>query len=64
MNPLTKQDIARRLKRLSVMMHNLGGDMDYYGGVSTWAKHGLELAGASRIVDEWAREIEKEAIGE
>jgi len=58
--PATKQNMVKRLKRLSATMHNLGVDMDYYGGLAHWAKHGVELDAASLMVDEWVKEVEKE----
>lgn len=54
------QSIAKRLRALSTEMMSIAIDMDYYGGMAEWAKHGVELAGAAHIAQEWASEMEKQ----
>jgi hypothetical protein len=58
--PATKQNIAKRLKRLSATMLNIAVDMDYYGGFAYWARNSGDLAGASKMAEEWSEEIMKE----
>lgn len=55
-----KADIANRLERLAEEMADLGICMDYYGGLSEWAKHGAEMIAAAKTATEWAEEIRKE----
>lgn len=58
---MTKQQIADRLKALSVQMIEVGAAMDYYGGMGTnMAKRGAELIGAALITEGWAEGIEVE----
>jgi hypothetical protein len=55
-----KDDIARKLRRLSRQMIDVGTAMDYFGGFDgRMAEHGLELVGAGLVVEEWADEIDK-----
>lgn len=55
-----KAEIAARLRVLADKMDSIAVDMDYYGGLSGWSKHGRELAGAGAIARQWAYEIEEE----
>lgn len=59
MKPLTKKQIALRLRQLANKMEKLGVEMDYYGGFAEWSKHGGEMVGAANIARKWAIEIEK-----
>lgn len=58
--PATKQNIAVRLRKLSKTMLNVSVDMDYYGGFAHWARNAGDLAGASKICEDWSVEINKE----
>jgi hypothetical protein len=53
----SREEIARRLVVLADEMDSIAVAMDYYGGFSAWAQHGLEIAGAGRIARQWAAEI-------
>jgi hypothetical protein len=57
----TRAELAARLRALSAEMVEIAVEMDYFGGLAPWARHGLELAGAAGIAREWAEEIEAEA---
>lgn len=56
--PPTKAQIAARLRTLSAEMDDIAVAMDYYGGLSEWAQHGREIAGAGAIARQWADKIE------
>jgi hypothetical protein len=56
--PKSKESIARDLRELSDMMLNSATDLSYYGGMAEWAKHSVELLGASAVVGNWALEID------
>ena len=56
--PPTKAEIAAHLRDLARRMDDASVMMDYYGGLSGWAKHGREIAGAGNIARQWADEID------
>ena len=58
-HPQTPAEIAARLRTIAYEMDCIAVLMDYYGGLSEWAKHGREMAGAGAIARQWAEEIEK-----
>ena len=58
-HPPTPAEIAVRLRALAYEMDCISVLMDYYGGLSGWAKHGREIAGAGAIARQWASEIER-----
>ena len=55
----TPAEIAARLRTLSDELYEISVLLDYYGGLSEWAKHGREMAGAGAIARQWAEEIER-----
>ena len=57
---MTPLQIAKRLRKLSKTMIDLGADMDYFGGFSPMAERGCELVGAGHIAEDWAVAIEAE----
>ena len=57
--PPTPAEIACRLRAIAYEMDCIAVLMDYYGGLSEWAKHGREIAGAGTIARQWAEEIER-----
>lgn len=57
-HPPTPAEIAARLRALSDEMYEISVLLDYYGGLSGWAKHGREIAGACAIARQWAADIE------
>lgn len=52
-----REQLADRLRAISVEMINLGVEMEYYGGLSEIAQHGKEMIGAGHLAAEWARGI-------
>lgn len=58
--PQTKAEIAYRLRWLSKHMIDIAASMDYCGGMAEWAAHGVQMAGAAHIANQWADEIEQE----
>ena len=54
----TPAAMAIRLRLLADEMEVLGADLDYYGGLAEWARHGHEMFGAAVIAREWAKQIE------
>lgn len=58
--PQTKAEIAYRLRWLSKHMIDIAASIDYYGGMAEWAAHGVQMAGAAHIANQWADEIEQE----
>ncbi|TXH53679.1 MAG: hypothetical protein E6Q97_12605 [Desulfurellales bacterium] len=55
-----RDQLASRLRQLSKDMLEIAVDMDYFGGMAEWAKHGAELAGAAHIARTWADEIDEQ----
>lgn len=55
---IAQLEIAHRLRRVACDMAEIAVLMDYYGGLSEWARHGVELAGAAHIARSWADAIE------
>lgn len=53
-HPPTPAEIASRLRALAYEMDCIAVLMDYYGGLSYWAKYGREMAGAGAIARQWA----------
>lgn len=58
-HPPTPEEIASRMRTIAYEMDCIFVLMDYYGGLSYWAKHGREIAGAGTIARQWAEEIER-----
>ena len=56
--PPTPEEIAAMLRVLAYEMDCISVLMDYYGGLSEWAKHGREISGAGAIARQWSAEIE------
>lgn len=56
----TKKQIIKRLRRVANTLEKLGADIDYYGGMASWALHGRQMVTASAIALQWANEIEKQ----
>jgi hypothetical protein len=54
----SQSDIAQKLRALSDSMSDIAVEMDYFGGMAEWAKHSVELLGASAVVGNWALEID------
>lgn len=60
---MTPKQIAKKLKKLSETMIELGTAMDYYGGFDgQMVQHGRELVGAGLIAKSWAEDIEAEIL--
>lgn len=57
---MTPLQIAKRLRKLSQTMIELGATMDYVGGFSPMAARGCELMVAGEIAEDWAVAIEAE----
>lgn len=61
MSTTTNPALAIRLRLLADEMETLGADLDYYGGLAEWAKHGREMVGAAEIARVWAEQIEAQS---
>lgn len=57
---MTKIEIIKALRQLSVDMQEIGVAIDYYYGLNPLSAHGAEMVGAGIIAGEWADEMEKE----
>ncbi len=58
---MTRDELVTRLRATAEVMDAAADSLDFYGGVSANAvQHAKELAGAAKMVIEWADEIEKE----
>jgi len=53
--------LVRRLKRVSEIMRQVGGDMEYHGGFGTMGDRGREMLGAARLAKGWTKHISKMA---
>ena len=58
-SPESPHDIAEQLRWLSAHMLDVAVSIEYFGGFASWAEHGIELAGAATIAEDWADEIDK-----
>lgn len=58
--PPSMEEIADRLDRLANEMLEVSVLMNYYGGLSNIASHGIELAGAAHIARGWAKGIRED----
>ena len=54
----TNAEIADMLRALVHEMRDIGGTMDYLGGMGLMAEHGRMLVEQAAIVSTWAQEIE------
>lgn len=58
---MTRDELVKRLRDTAEMMDTAADWLDFYGGFSANAvQHAAELAGAAKMVVEWADELEKE----
>jgi len=55
-----RYQISSRLRAVADEMANIAVDLDYYGGLAHWRRHGKELAGAAHTARSWAHELEQE----
>lgn len=53
----TPADIAARVHALADNMWSIAVDMEYYGGLSVWARHARELLELGYLARSWAIEI-------
>ena len=56
----SKNELIDRLRALSMEMKEVGTQIDYFGGLARYAKHGAELVGAATIVEDWIFEMSNE----
>jgi len=58
---MTRNELVNRLRATAAVMDAAADSLDFYGGFSANAvRHAAELAGAAKMVIEWADEIERE----
>jgi hypothetical protein len=58
---MTRDDLVKKLRATAEVMDSAADSLGFYGGFSANAvQHAAELAGAAKMVAEWADELEKE----
>jgi hypothetical protein len=57
---MTRAELIARLDALAEQMTAVGTELDYYGGLAEFAKHGTELCAAAMVVWTWVDELEQE----
>jgi len=59
---MTREDLVKKLRATAEVMDSAADSLDFYGGFSANAvQHAAELAGAAKMVAEWADELEKDS---
>jgi hypothetical protein len=59
---MTRDELVKRLRATAKIMNASADSLNFYGGFSANAvRHAAELAGAAKMVAEWANELEKES---
>jgi len=59
---MTRDELVKRLRATAEVMDSAADSLDFYGGSANAVQHAAELAGAAKMVAEWADELEKEEI--
>jgi dihydroxyacid dehydratase/phosphogluconate dehydratase len=59
---MTREDLVKKLQATAEAMDSAADSLDFYGGSANAVMHAAELAGAAKMVAEWADELEKEEI--
>lgn len=54
---------SEELQELHTHMLDIATRLDYYGGMSEWAEHGAQLAGAASIMSTWVDGMKEREAG-
>ncbi len=58
---MSKQELAQKIRELSMQMSEVATLIDYYGGFDAeMQQHAAELMGAALIAETWAEGIEED----